>query len=73
MIDGQHVPPIRVNVLERAQLLLRVAQVADLGQIVHVLEWIDAERFAVPAADDPAGFLRSISTSERNQLFQLLP
>ncbi len=72
MVDGKHIPAVLVNVLQGTQLLLRVTQVPYLRLVVHVLERIDPERFAILAADNAASLLRSIRVCQSNQLFELI-
>lgn len=72
MVYGKHVPAVLVDLLQRAQLLLRVAEVAYLRLVVHILERVNSERLIVLAADKATSFLRRIRARQSNQLLELI-
>ncbi len=72
MVDRQHIPAFLVDLLQRVQLLLWVAEVAYLRLVVHVFERVNLERLAVFAANNAAGFLGCICARQCNQLLELI-
>ena len=72
MVYGEHVPAVLVDLLQRVQLLLRVAEVAYLRLVVHILERVNSERLTVLAADNPTCLLRCIRARQGNQLLELI-
>lgn len=72
MVDCKHIPTVLVDLLQRAQLLLWVAEVAYLGLVVHIFERINLERSAVFAADNATCLLGCIRACQCNQLLELI-
>ena len=72
MVDRQHIPAFLVDLLQRVQLLLWVAEVAYLRLVIHIFERVNLERSAVFAADNAACFLRCIRARQCNQLLELI-
>lgn len=72
MVYGKHVPSVLVDLLQRAQLLLRVAEVAYLRLVVHILERVNSERLIVLAADKATSLLWRIRARQSNQLLELI-
>ncbi len=59
--NGEHVPPVLVNVAQSLQLLLRVGEITNAGLVVHVLKRINALRLAILTPYETTGLLRRIS------------
>lgn len=72
MVYGKHVPAVLVDLLQRAQLLLWVAEVAYLRLVVHILERVNSERLIVLAADNATRLLWRIRARQSNQLLELI-
>lgn len=72
MVYSQYVPAVLVDLLQRAQLLLWVAEVAYLRLVIHIFERVNSERFAVFAANDAASLLGCICACQCNQLLELI-
>jgi hypothetical protein len=71
MVDSEHIPAVLVNILERAQLLLRISQITDARLIVDILERVDAPSLAFLATNDTARLQGCIRAGEGNQLLKL--
>ncbi len=62
MINRQDLPSVRLfNVADRVQQFTRIGEVTPARVFVDILEGVDEERAAIPAADKAAGLGRRIA------------
>lgn len=60
MVDREYIPAVVINLAQRVQLLLRLAEITDVRLAVHIFQRIDFKRAAFLAADDATRFRRRI-------------
>lgn len=73
MVNRQDVPPILVNITQRAKLLLRIGKITYARLVVHILERINPLHLVSLAAQKPARLSGRIGTRPGNELLQLFP
>ncbi len=72
MVDCQNLPIMRLfDVADCIQQLARIGEVTDARVFVDILEGVDQERAAVPAADEAASLVGRIAPGLGHEFLDL--